>query len=249
MWFSALAVVFSLVFGLGFFGWVFLVTGWFASGDEQIHRVHDIGAFGISMGVFVATPLLIVAWRRTDTALLQMLGVAIITTVIGSARAADAPFMLYALIVAIPLVTLLSIGRGWSRYVRAGEGFDRWLVAVALVASPFWVAFALGMARLQRAGPSTDPHVEMHHWTGMTILGLAFVLMPLLASLRTPGWRIVAWLTGVGSVIYGIASAVFATYPGSDLPYAGSEGTLWGTLAIVWGLAIIGSAERRAGTS
>jgi hypothetical protein len=246
IWFSGFAVLFALIFGLGFFGWVFLVTGWFASGDEQIHRVHDLGAFGVAIGLFTATPLLIVSWRRTDTALLQMLGVAAIATVMGSAVAADLPFMSYAVIVAVPLVILLAISRGWKRYVEAGDGWDGILVAIALVASPFWVGFALSMARLQRAGPSSDPHVEMHHWTGMAVMAIAMVLMGLLASLRTPGWRIVAWLTGLGSVVYGLASAVFATYPGNVVPYAGSEGSVWGALAIAWGVALIGAAEVRA---
>jgi hypothetical protein len=102
------------------------------------------------------------------------------------------------------------------------------------------------MSRLQRAGPANDPHVELHHWTGMAIMGIGIVLMGALASKRTEGWRIVAWLTGVGSIIYGVASVVFATYPGSTVPYPGSEGAFWGTLAIVWGIVFIALAERRA---
>src|SRR5262249_43064407 len=140
-WFSVMAVVFALIFGFALFGWVGLVGGWFTSGDEQIHRVHNIGASGGATGIFVALPLLILAWRREDVALLQMLGVAVLATLIGSALAADAPFLVYAAIVAVPLVTLLAISDGWRRYVRAGEGPDRWLVAVALIAAPFWIAF------------------------------------------------------------------------------------------------------------
>jgi hypothetical protein len=33
------------------------------------------------------------------------------------------------------------------------------------------------MASLQRAGPANDPHVVLHHWTGMAIMGIGVVLM------------------------------------------------------------------------
>jgi hypothetical protein len=244
--FSALAVLFALVFGLGFFGWVFLATGWFASGDEQIHRVHDIGAFGVAMGLFVATPLLITSWRRNDVALLQMLGVAAVATLIGSVLALDWGFLFYIVIVAIPLVVLLAISKGWRRFTAPGIGIAPDLLVAAIVSAPFWGAFALTMARLQRAGPADDPHVSMHHWTGMAIMGIGVVLMGALASKRTQGWRIVAWLTGLGSIVYGVASLVFATYPGSSVLYPGSEGSFWGTLAIAWGVVFIALAERRA---
>ena len=245
-WFSVLAVFFALIFGIALFGWIGLVLGWTSGGADQIHRVHDIGSSGVATGIFVALPLLILSWRRDDVALLQMLGVAMIATLIGSVLAVDRVFLVYVVILAVPLVVLLAISKGWARYAQAGEGPDRVLVAAALVAAPFWIAFALSMARLQRAGPANDPHVEMHHWTGMAIMGIALVFLPLLAALRTPGWRIVAWLTGLGSIVYGVASAVFATYPGSSVLYPGSEGAVWGALAIVWGVAFIGLAERRA---
>jgi hypothetical protein len=244
--FSAFAVLFALVFGLGFFGWVFLVIGWFASGDEQIHRVHDIGAFGVAMGLFVASPLLILSWRREDIALVQMLGVAAVATLIGSVLALDWGFLLYIVILAVPLVVLLAFSKGWKRFMSPGTGIAREFLVAAIVAAPFWGSFALTMAKLQRAGPADDPHVEMHHWTGMAIMGIGVVLMATLASTRTEGWRIVAWLTGAGSIVYGVASVAFATYPGNIVPYAGSEGALWGTLAIVWGLVFIALAEHRA---
>lgn len=84
------------------------------------------------------------------------------------------------------------------------------------------------------------------HWVGMAVMAIGLVLMVVLASARTEGWRIVAWLTGLGSVAYGTASIVFATYPGSDVPDPSSEGAVWGALAIVWGLVVIALAERRA---
>jgi len=245
-WFSVMAAVFALIFGIALFGWIGLVFGWIAGGEDQIHRVHDIGSSGVATGIFVALPLLILAWRRDDMALLQMLGVAALATVIGSLLALDWGFLVYVLILAVPVAVLLAISNGWRRFRMRGLGIAPELLIAAVVAAPFWGAFAITMARLQRAGPPNDPHVEMHHWTGMAIMAIGVVLMGVLASERTPGWRIVGWLTGLGSIVYGIASIVFATYPGSSVPYPGSEGSLWGALAVVWGVVFVALAERRA---
>jgi hypothetical protein len=248
-WFSVAAVVFALIFGIALFGWIGLFLGWTSGGKDQIHRVHDIGSSGVATGIFVAFPLLILSWRREDIALLQMLGAAAVATVIGSLVALDWGFLLYVVILAVPVVVLLAIAKDWGRFTARGLGIAPELLIGAIASAPFWGAFALTMAKFQRAGPANDPHVQMHHWTGMAIMGLGVVLMGALASKRTEGWRIVAWLTGVGSIVYGIASVVFATYPGSTVPYPGSEGALWGTLAIVWGIVFIAFAERRARTA
>jgi hypothetical protein len=245
-WFSVLAVVFALIFGVGLFGWIGLVFGWTAGGEDQIHRVHDIGSSGIATGIFVAIPLLVLAWRRDDIALLQMLLAAAAATVIGSVLALDWGFLVFVVILAVPIVVLLAVSKGWGRFTARGLGLAPELLVAAIVSLPFWGAFAVAMAKLQRAGPADDPHVEMHHWTGMAIMGIGVVLMAALSSKRTQGWRIVAWLTGLGSIVYGVASITFATYPGSTVPYPGSEGSFWGALAIAWGVVFVALAERRA---
>jgi hypothetical protein len=238
-WFSVFAVVFALIFGIGLFGWIGLFLGWTMSGGDQIHRVHNIGASGVATGILVAFPLLILAWRREDIALLQMLGVAAVATVAGGLLALDPVFLAYAAILAVPVVALLAISRGWRRYVARGAGLAREFFVAAIVGAPFWFAFAWTNATLQHTRPSSDPHVEMHHYTGMAIMAIGLVLMVVLAALRTQGWRIVAWLTGLGSVVYGAAAIAFPHTPGS-------EGAWWGSLAVVWGVAIVALAERRA---
>jgi hypothetical protein len=245
-WFSAMAIVFALIFGVGFFSWIGLVTGWFEGGERQIHRVHDIGSSGIATGLLIAVPLLILSWRRDDIALLQMLGVAAVATVVGAVLATEPAYAAFVVILAVPVVVLTAISRGWRRFLSPGEGWAPELLVAALVGAPFWGAFAWTMARNQANFPANDPHVEEFHWVGMAVLAIGLVLMVVLASLRTQGWRIVAWLTGLGSIVYGAASILFATYPGSDVPYPSSEGSIWGALAMLWGAAVVVLAERRA---
>jgi hypothetical protein len=245
-WFSVMAIVFALIFGIGFFSWIGLVSGWFETGERQIHRVHDIGSSGVATGLLIAVPLLILSWRRDDIALLQMLGVAGLATVIGAVLATEPAYAVFVVIIAVPVVVLLAISRGWHRYLQRGQGWAPELLVAAIVAVPFWGAFAWTMARYQADLPSDDPHVQEFHWLGMAVMAIGLVLMAVLAALHTQGWRIVAWLTGAGSIVYGVASIVFATYPGSDVPYPSSEGSFWGALAIVWGVVLIALAERRA---
>jgi hypothetical protein len=57
---------------------------------------------------------------------------------------------------------------------------------------------------------------------GSDAIGL--VLMVILAATRTQGWRIVAWLTGIGAEVYGASSIAFRSFQGSGFPYPSSEG-------------------------
>jgi hypothetical protein len=63
---------------------------------------------------------------------------------------------------------------------------------------------------------------------------------------RLSGWRITAWCAGAGAFLYGLASLVFATFPGTNVPYPGSEGAGWGVAAMVWGLWFIAAARWEA---
>jgi hypothetical protein len=104
-----------------------------------------------------------------------------------------------------------------------------------------WVS--LTWARLQRTGQDMDPHVQKGHWTVMAGMAIAIVLVALLSSLKLSGWKITAWCAGAGAFVYGLASLVFATFPGTNVPYPGSQGAGWGTVAMVGGLLFIAAAQ------
>jgi hypothetical protein len=246
VWFSLVSGFFAALFGVVLFGWVSLVVGWFESDDRLIHRVHDLGSNGVASGLLVATPLLILAWRRHDVALLQMPGVAAVAIAVAAVLATDWVYLAFVPFALIPLLILLAISKGWRRFGARGRGWAPELLLAAAAAAPFWGAFAWTMARFQANLPSIDPHVEEHHWTGMAGMAIGLILMVVLASTRTQGWRTVALLAGVGAVVYGAASIAFGSFPVSGVPYPSSEGTVWGVLAIAWGVAVVGLAERRA---
>jgi hypothetical protein len=241
-WFAVLAAVFAVVFGTVLFGWIGLFAGWFSNQDAGIHRVHDIGGSGVATGIFVSGALLALLWRRDDIALLQMVAATGIAYGIASVIATDWVSLAYLPIIAIPVVALLAVSRSWTPFVSAGEGFAVATFVVTVVSGVFWVIYALSMAKLERIGSSADPHIEMHHWTGMAGMALGIVLLGFLASAKTRGWKTVAVLTGLGSAVFGLASVVFAKFPGADFPYAGGEGAMWGLLAIAGGVLLIAAA-------
>ena len=242
LWFSVAAALFAAIFGLGLFGWVGLVVGWIDNESGGIHRVHIVGGMGVTAGILIAFPLLLLVWRRDDVALLQAIAVVGLAFALASVIASDWVWLALLVIVAIPVVALVAIGRQWGRFARAGDGFAPVVFVVSLASAVFWVAYAFSTARLQRTGSPHDPHIEMHHWTSMASMGLAIVFVGLLAALKTKGWMIVASLVAAGSIVYGVASIVFARFPGTDVPYPGGEGVGWGVAAAAGGIAMAAAA-------
>jgi hypothetical protein len=241
--FSALAALFAILAGGLLFGWIGLFLGWVDDTDGGIHRIHNVAGSGVATGLFVATPLLILAWRRRDVALVQMVAVAAVGYGVACVLATDWVALLFVPILLMPVVVLAAVGRLGRDVLRGGEGFGVFTLVVTIASAVFWVPYALQMATFQRIGPPSDPHVQMHHWTSMAGMALGIVLLGILASLRTRGWRIVVWLVAAGSAVYGIASIVFAHFPGTTVPYPGGEGVGWGLLAILGGVLLVAAAE------
>ncbi len=81
-----------------------------------------------------------------------------------------------------------------------------------------------------------DPHVDMHHCTGMAVMAIALVLCGAVSALRTRGYRIAAWTAGLVAVVFGIASAAYRHA-------ASSPARRWGGAAVLGGVVFIAAAE------
>ncbi|MEX0834107.1 MAG: hypothetical protein WD276_09605 [Actinomycetota bacterium] len=243
--FTVCVAVFGLGIGLGFFALPSLIFGWFEGGERQIHRVHDI-AWGITGGLIISVGFL-AQLRRPErkVAAMQQVVLGVIAYFLAAILASDydSEVLLGTLIFVAACAIAIRLHPAQGELFRHDEGYSRVMLAVALVAAVPYFVFALRMASYQRLGLPSDPHVELHHWSGMAAMALSLILVALLASVRTRGWWIPAWCAGLGSVVYGLASVLFAKYPGTDVPYPGSEGVIWGILAIVWGVAFFGATE------
>ena len=75
---------------------------------------------------------------------------------------------------------------------------------------------------------------------------LSIVLVATSASFRPKGWQWTGVFAGAGATAYGLASIVFAKFPGSNIPYPGGEGVAWGLAAVVWGVGFAALTRVRA---
>lgn len=105
------------------------------------------------------------------------------------------------------------------------------LAGLAGLAAVPWLVYAVQMAANQRAGlPPLDAGRNGYGgWTGASALAIGIVLVSVLGSLRTEGWRIPAWSAGAAALVWGLLSTTAPTAPGSG-------GQIGGTLAMIWGL-------------
>ena len=210
----------------------FAIFAPFASGTDVIHRVHNIGGaagFGL-LGIL----LLVCAWQPERVGAFQAVIVAAVACIIGGLLGGDLLTAGWLIpLVGAMILTPLHPYRGelltkpkWSLPMAA-------LTTTALIPA---VVFALHVGNLQRTGDPQDPHIEMHHWSGMAVMGLILVGVAKVAAMRTTGWRLTAWMAGVAAMVYGGASLAYPNYPGA-------EGTLWGWLVIAWAALYISAAE------
>jgi len=241
--FRVLTGLFAIGSLIGLFG-IGLIVGWIDTEEGKIHRVHDIG-FGVLAGAIMTVGFLAQLRHpeRKVSALYQVVAAGV-AGLIGGLMASDVSFGMFFLVLAVlsvGILLLLHPARAELRRQRARVSSV--LAGLAALGAIPLVWLALTMARFQRDGLPTDPHVKESHWTLMAAMAIAIVLVAFLASARLPGWRITAWSAGAGAFFYGLASAVFATFPGTDSPYAGSKGTGWGIVAMAGGLLFIAVAE------
>ena len=241
--------VLTIVFALGAFGGLFgiaLFFGWFSNEAGGIHRVHYL-AFGILFGVLLTTPLVALVRRpeALPSAFLQVVAVAV-AALVAALVSADGSYLALGLIVAAGAAILFALHPSRAGLLHPAADPSPVLGTFAAVGAIPLVWFGLTMARLQRDGLAADPHVKQDHWANMAAMAFALALVGLLAGARVRGWRLTAWCAGLGVAVYGLASIVFAHFPGTEVPYPGSEGIGWGVVALIGGLAFVAVAEWEA---
>ena len=239
--FVVLDAVYLVVFAVVLFAGVSLVTGWFEGGDRLIHRVHDIG-YGALGGVLICGGLLAMLFGRgRKPAAMQQVLLGAAAFAVGMAISGEWGDAALALVFVGAFAILAFLHPDRVEVLRSRDrSLSPALAAVTVIGAVPAFAYMVATAKLQRTGVLTDSHVEEGHWATMAGMALGIVVVALLASFRTRGWRIPAWSAGVAAMVYGLASTVYPEYPGA-------EGRTWGLLAIAWGLLFIGFAEWERG--
>lgn len=244
--FKVLAVLFAIGAAIGLFG-AGIIVGWFDTEGGQIHRVHDIG-FGVLAGVFLTVGFLaqLHAPERRVSVRYQIVAAGVAAMGAGLLASDPGNGLFFLLMSVGGLAIMVAVHPAGISLMRGRVSFSPVMAVLAAAGAVPLVWVSLTWARLQRTGLDADPHVQKGHWTIMTAMAFAFLVVALVSSLKFSGWKITAWCAGAGAFLYGLASLVFATFPGTNVPYPGSQGAGWGAVAMVGGLLFIAAAQWEA---
>lgn len=200
----------------------------FVSDDpsQTVHRFHYVGAFfGVAMiGVFsilfVMRPDWIAAWHVLVAQALAYL--------FGGLMSGDliSGFWITGVVGLVLLGALAPDRRSLLRL--PGHPSVALLTYALLCSIAAWI-YAVTNAELQRLGSPTDPHVELHHWSGVAVAALAIAGAALAASLRGKGWLLASGVTAVAAVGFGLSGLIFSGDPGAPAES-------WSWLAVAAGI-------------
>jgi hypothetical protein len=205
------------------------------AGEMKIHVVHNTAGVAMFSGVIALGWILSAVSPERMIAPFQAAALAVVAVAIASAIAADPQG---GLITVIPGVILVVLHPDRPLLARMGRTAPAPLVLAGLAAVPA-VGFALSNASKQRNGMPMDPHVQMHHWTGMAAFALTLVFVAVVAGFGGANRRIVAIAGGLGAVLFGVMSLIYSRYPGAVT-------TGWAIACTVWGGLLAGDGYRMA---
>ena len=233
--FIVLTVLFGLGAGVAGFAFLGLVAAFFGlAPDREIHAVHDIG-WGAHGGVLLAIPYLIQAVNpERKPAVMLAAALSGLALIVGYGLG-GVWFLVPIAIVLIALLWWLHPAR--AEILPSDSRLHPAMAALAFLAAIPLVMYALDEVTIQQGcPPSGDQHCDEFHFSVMASLAYALPLVALGASLRTRGWRIVAWLVGAAAVVFGLSGIVFPDN-------LSSIGPAWGGIAVVGGVLFVGVAE------
>ena len=192
---------------------------------ERSHRFHYFGGFGglALIGVFS----IVFVMRPTWLAVWHVLVAQVLAWVFGGLMGGDlvSGFYITAPVGLVALAVLHPDPRSLLRL--PGHPSIALMIYGLLCVIPAWI-YAVTYAELQH-GPATDPHVELHHWSGVAVATLAIAGAAIATSLRGAGWQVTAAVTAAAAVAFGLAGLAFSGYPGA--PETG-----WSWLAVAAGI-------------
>jgi hypothetical protein len=228
------AAILSLLFGIGFFGVTVLIIGWFEKPYGVSTPVSEL-SHGALAGIIITVGLLAQLRspeRRIAGAQQAVLGILafLVTALIGGRQEPLQASLVF--LAARAVLVVLHPARG--EFFKPGAGPTALLAAVPIISAVPVVTYAVNM--LVQARQFVGPPHHADRFAEMAAAAIAIVLVGMLASLKSQGWRISAWSAGAASIVVGMASVVFPDAPGA-------VGRVWGTLAVGAGVLFLVLAE------
>jgi hypothetical protein len=235
--FVAWISVSTATIGIGFFGLTSLVIAWFGTNQGVANPVTDLG-YGALIGIIITGGLLVqLRSPHRKIAGLQQAALAALALLLSVPLAEDDQNLVPGLITLATVAIAVALHPGRHEFLLTGTGFSLGLAAVAALSGAPLLAYSLSMSEQARELVGPPHHIQ--RLATMAAMAIAIVLVGLLASLRTPGWRIPAWSAGIAAVAFGLASVGYPDHPGA-------AGVGWGGAALAGGILFIAVAEREA---
>jgi hypothetical protein len=239
--FAVWVTILSLLIGIVFLGVTALTVGMWVSDPsyEETNPVVDLGFFALGAVLIGAGFVSQLRAPERNVAGLQQAFIGLLALAVAG-LVGDRVEPLWGgliLVAAVAIAAALHPARG--ELLRLGAGLSAPLAALSLVAAIPAIVYAEHMLALTRdAGPSCfmGQCARGDRFAEMAALAISLVLVVLLASARTGGWRVPAWSAGAAAVILGLASVALPDV-------AGSVGWAWGALEVAWGVMVVAAAE------
>lgn len=233
--FYIIVVLFSLLL-IAFTGFFIpilpgVIIGWFNPEFFGIHQLHDMNSGALNWLVLAGMLLQLHHPERKVAALQMAILVALVSIVVSLVAGTFFPPTLLFLVFPVAAAYLHPNRQEMLRFGR--PVLPELLALVVLAAVPL-IIYSVNHINLQLI--AVDEHAEFGHYGTMATEAITLLLVGLLASFKTVGWRIPAWGAGFVAIVFGLTSVVFPEQ-------SSSVGLLWGILAIMWGLIFIGVAE------
>lgn len=234
MAFKVVAALTGVLAGFVVFGLPSLISPWFASGDQVLHRAHDFG-WGVLMGLIVSVGAL-TQLRRPEEKVAGAQQVALAAVALLLVALLSLPPNPLPTVLAVLAALLVYLHPVRARVLRGAVQPSPAMATIALAGAVPLLWYAVAQAATQRGAPATDPHADLLHYGAMAAMALALALVAGLGALRTVGWQIPALCAGLGAVWFGVGSAAF---PDSE----SSFGLLGGAVAVLAGIAYLAAAR------
>ena len=192
---------------------------------DQSHRFHVVG--GSAGGVLIAVFAIVFVLRPSWTSAWHVLVAQALAWLFGGLMGGDLVSGFY--VTGVVGLVLLGVLHPDPRSLFRLPGHPSVaLLTYALMGTiPAWI-YAVAEAELQH-GPASDPHVELHHWSGLAVATLSIAGAALATSLRGEGWRVASATTAIAALAFGVAGLVFSDYPGAPTE-------AWSWLAVAAGI-------------
>ena len=231
------AATLSGAFGIGFFGLIVLIIGWFEQSFGVSTPVSEL-SHGALAGIIITVGLLVqLRAPERKIAGVQQAVLGLLAFMVTALIAGRQEPLTESLIFLAAVAILVALHPARREFFKPGAGLSPALGAISMLGAVPAIGYAVIM--LSEARRFVGPPHHADRYAEMAAAAIAVVLVGLLATLQTQGWTIPARSAGVAAIVVGMASVVFPDAPGA-------LGSAWGAVTVGWGVLFLAAAEWEA---